>query len=70
VGQDGGTLIGQDKTVTRALEQRLPDILLQRSQSASHRRLALASCAGGSGERAFPRYGEEDAEVAPLHRVS
>src|SRR5215207_4863298 len=61
VRQHCTTLIGQDEAFACALEQRVADILLQRTQTSAHGRLALPELARRCPERALAGDRKKDA---------
>src|SRR5690349_15332128 len=61
VRQHCATLISQDEAFACALEQRVADILLQRTQTSAHGWLALPEFTRRSPERAFAGDRKKDA---------
>ena len=61
-----GGFAGEHEPLAGALKQRLSDCRLQRSQTATHRRLGLAEMPGGGAERSLARNRKKYPEIAPL----
>ncbi|NYI22461.1 hypothetical protein FHS93_001378 [Sphingobium francense] len=60
-------LVGQDKTVRRALEERVTDRLLQRAKAPADGWMAYLERPRGAAEGAGSHDGKKYPDVAPLH---